>query len=395
MELLVILLCIIGYVMVAKRLSDTIITAPMVFIGLGVGASFLDAVPEKEAADSLHLVTEAALIILLFLDAAKIRVRRLLGDADPAARMLVIGLPIAVALGTLGAHLLLPSWPLAAAALIAAILAPTDAALGQAVTTNEDISGTVRKTIRTESGLNDGLMLPAVFFFASLLSQHAVGQNHTAADWISYSVAQISLGPLVGALTGYVGGKLLLHAQKKGLTDESYEGIGSLGLAFSAYLGATAVGGNGFIAAFIAGLFFGEVVKNKCTFIYEFTEEEGRLISWTAFFLLGLTIIPDAFSHLSWNTLALVLASLFLVRPVAVYLSLLGSNTHPLTRLFYGWFGPRGLATALFALLVAHDHPSPYAEPVLYIAANAVWISALLHGMSAAPLARLYARWGK
>jgi len=163
-----------------------------------------------------------------------------------------------------------------------------------------------------------------------------------------------------------------------------------LALAGTAYLLAGLVGGNGFISAFIAGLAFGAVVKGACKFVFEFTESEGQLLAWAAFLLLGAALVPEAIVHLTPQMLGLILLSLFVVRPVAIWLSLLGTNTAPVTRLFFGWFGPRGLATALFALLVVDQVPDIYAEPILHLAINAVWISALLHGLSAAPAAKWY-----
>jgi sodium/hydrogen antiporter len=132
-------------------------------------------------------------------------------------------------------------------------------------------------------------------------------------------------------------------------------------------------------------------VKGQCKFIYEFTESEGRLISWAAFFLIGLALVPNALKQLTLSMLAIILISLFVVRPLAIWISLTRTDASPLTRLFFGWFGPRGLATALFALLVVPKISGEMAEPILALAVNAVWISALLHGLSAAPAARWYA----
>ena len=162
-------------------------------------------------------------------------------------------------------------------------------------------------------------------------------------------------------------------------------------MAGVAYLGATLIGGNGFIAAFVAGLCFGYVVKGACKFVFEFTESEGQLLSWGAFFLIGLALVPEAINHLTWPIFAMILVSLFVVRPIAIWISLIGTDASVPTRLFFGWFGPRGLATALFALLVAKQIDHELAEPILMIAVNAVWISALLHGLSAVPGAKWYA----
>lgn len=140
-----------------------------------------------------------------------------------------------------------------------------------------------------------------------------------------------------------------------------------------------------------AGLCFGNVVKGRCKFVYEFTESEGQLLIWSAFFLLGLALVPEALNHLTWPTLAIILISLFVVRPAAIWISLAGTDASATTRLFFGWFGPRGLATALFALLIVRKIGHEFAEPVLFLAINAVWISALLHGLSAVPGAQWYA----
>jgi len=141
----------------------------------------------------------------------------------------------------------------------------------------------------------------------------------------------------------------------------------------------------------VAGLAFGAIVKDACKFVYEFTESEGQLLTWTAFFLLGAALVPDAISHLTLPMFGLILVSLFIIRPLAIWISLLGTDARPLTRLFFGWFGPRGLATALFALLVLEQLPHNLGDDIIHLATNAVWISALLHGVTAAPGARWYA----
>lgn len=376
------------FCLLAKRLSTTIITAPMLFIAAGVVMSTTDLLPEQGAEAALHIVAEIALIVLLFLDAAQIDLMTLRRRHIWPLRMLAIGLPLTIVFGVILAWPFLPDWPIFAIALIAAILAPTDAALGQAVVSNPIVPARVRRALTVESGLNDGFALPLVLLFASLTAQIMDSQS---ANWLIFGAKQLLLGPLAGIVIGYAGGYLLLWAKKHQTTSETYEGIGALALAASSYLGAIAIGGNGFIAAFVAGLCFGNVVQGKCKFVYEFTESEGQLLSWSAFFLLGLALVPTAVAHLTPEIVALILVSLFIVRPVAVWLSLLGTDAAPVTRLFFGWFGPRGLATALFALLVIQKTDHELAEPILLIAVNTVWISAVLHGVSAQPGAKWYA----
>lgn len=374
--------------MVAKRLSSTVVTAPMIFLGFGFMLSQTGLMPHSDAEASLHLVAEIALIVLLFLDAAQVNLDALRKRHVWPVRMLAIGLPLSVAFGTLAAMALLPGWSIFAVALLAAILAPTDAALGQAVISNPVVPERVRRALTVESGLNDGLALPVILLFASLAA-HAAGQVDT--NWLLFGAKQLVLGPAVGAVAGLAGGAVLMFAKKHDLTSDTFEGIGAIALAGAAYLGASQIGGNGFIAAFVAGLSFGHIVKGRCKFVYEFTESEGQMLSWGAFLLLGLAMVPEALHALTWPMLALILISLFIVRPAAIVISLIGSDASPTTRLFFGWFGPRGLATALFALLVVEQIDHQYAEPILAVAINAVWISALLHGLSAVPGANWYA----
>ncbi|MEL6100831.1 MAG: cation:proton antiporter [Pseudomonadota bacterium] len=377
------------FCLVAHRLSRTILTAPMVFLALGAGLSVSELVAADEAELLLHPVAEIALIVLLFLDAAQTDLRALRNRHIWPLRMLLIGLPLAFGLGTLAVALALPEWPLVAAALIAAILSPTDAALGQAVVSNTDVPIRPRRALIVESGLNDGLTLPAILMLAALV---AMDMTQSSTDWLVFGLKQVVLGPVVGIAVGVIGGWLLIKAKDHATTSEAYEGIGAIAMAATAYLMATVVDGNGFIATFFAGLCFGNMVEGRCPFIYEFTEGEGQFLAWASFLLIGAVHLPAAVAHLDGPMLAIILISLFVVRPVAIWISLIGTDASPLTRLFFGWFGPRGLATALFALLVVEILPHSIGEFVLHLAINAVWISALLHGLTAAPGAHWYGR---
>ena len=276
--------------------------------------------------------------------------------------------------------------------LLAAILAPTDAALGQSVISNPLVPERERRALTVESGLNDGLALPLILLCASLTA-NLMEPDQT--NWFAFGAKQLILGPLVGAAMGFIGGHVLLWAKDNQMTSEPYEGVGAIALAVGSYIGADLVSGNGFIAAFFAGLAFGDLVEKRCKFIFEFTESEGQGLSWIAFLLIGLVLVPESINHLDANTLAIILASLFIARPLAIWISLLGTDSPASTRLFFGWFGPRGLATALFALMVVDRIGGEFGEAILHVAVNAVWISALLHGVTAAPAAKIYGRLKK
>ncbi|MGI9364641.1 MAG: cation:proton antiporter [Rhizobiaceae bacterium] len=379
----------LGYAMVAKRLESTILTAPILFLAFGYFLSTSGLLPIAGMEPALHLVAETTLIILLFLDAAQTNLKALVHKHVWPLRMLLIGLPLSVIAGTVFALPFLPGWPVVAVILLAAILAPTDAALSQPVISNSLVPERIRRALTVESGLNDGLALPLILLFASVTAD-MMQLGH--ANWLTFGAKQLLLGPLVGVAMGYAGGHILLWAKDNKMTSDPYEGVGAISLAIGAYIGAGLVGGNGFIAAFAAGLAFGDLVEKRCKFIFEFTESEGQGLSWAAFLLIGLVLVPEALPHLDAPTLGLILCSLFIVRPIAIWLSLLGTDSSTRTRLFFGWFGPRGLATALFALMVVDRISGQFGDEILHIAVNTVWISALLHGVSAAPAARLYAK---
>lgn len=386
---LLLALFLVGFSLLARRLASTFLSAPMAFMGFGVLIWWMGLVPEPFSEEALHIVAEVALVVLLFLDAAQVDARALRRDHGWPVRMLVVGLPLGFAIGTLFGWLLLPGWPLAVVALIAAILVPTDAALGQPVVSNPVVPERSRRALTVESGLNDGMALPLVLLMAALV---AVETDAPGGGWLWFGLKQITLGPLAGVFVGSVGGWVLTRAKERGTTSDVYEGIAALGLAGAAYILAQMIGGNGFIAAFAGGLGFGVVVRGRCRFVYEFTESEGQLLSWVAFYLIGAVLVPGAVAGLTWQILALILASLFVVRPLAIWISLMGSDATPTSRLFFGWFGPRGLATALFALLVVDGEEVPVADLVQNVAINAVWISAVLHGITAVPGAVWYAR---
>ena len=388
---LILLLCISSYATIASRLQSSIITAPIVFLGIGYAFSYFGFFSSLHMEETVHLVAEIALVILLFLDASQINLKRLKYQNAWPLRMLLVGLPLCIVIGTGVGLLFFPDWPWVFVALVASVLAPTDAALGDAVIQNKSVPINIRQTLVVESGLNDGVALPIILFFATLLSA-TVSQSVSSLEWAYLAGAQILIGLLVGVFNGLIAAKVFLYNESKGYDSNVFEGIGVLALTGSTYLLATLMGGNGFVAAFIAGLVFGNNVKGHCRFIYQFTESEGQLLVWIAFTIIGLGLLPEAIAHLSWEVAGYILVSLFVVRPLAIYVSLLGTKANmPLSsKLFLGWFGPRGLATALFALIVSKDLMSEYAHSLLVVAVNAVWISALLHGMSAAPLGKWF-----
>ena len=337
----------------------------------------------------VHSIAEITLILVLFTDAARINLKTLWQDHDIPMRLLLLGMPLTIVFGALLATLIFPELLIIEAIVLAIILAPTDAALGQAVVSSPSVPERIRQSLNVESGLNDGIALPALLFTVSFaIATHGAEQN---TDWISFIVLQLTLGPLVGVFVGWLGARAINYAIEHEFLTREFCNIYLLSLAFIAYLAADVVGGNGFIAAFIAGVAVGNTLLHVNDQLYEFAESEGQLLNLIIFFLFGVVLLPAAWHQVSWEIIAYALLSLTLVRIIPVFVSLIGKHLHWHTKIFLGWFGPRGLASILFVLLVLEHANLTHESLLLNIVVVTVALSILLHGVSALPGVKAYA----
>ncbi len=349
--------CIVLFALFAKRLESTVITPPLVFaaIGLLIGDTLLGWADLRFENSFIHGLAEITLILVLFSDAARIDLRVLRTDHNLPLRMLLIGMPLTILFGTLAALALPLGFNMWEAALLAAILAPTDAALGQSVVLSRFVPARIRQTLNVESGLNDGSALPFVLVFAFLAG--AAQGTGSEQNWLLFGAKQIILGPLAGVAIGLASAWLLGLAARKEWTTAAYEGAAILGLAFLAYASAELIAGNGFIAAFVSGLVFGNFVRERCGFIFDFAEAERNFLVLLTFLIFGAAILPTAFGEVDWAMAAYAILSLTVIRMIPIALSLIGSGVSGPAVAFLGWFGPRGLASILFALFVLEEGP--------------------------------------
>jgi len=340
-----------AFSLISGRLEGTVITAPLIFIIFGFligGSGFAVASIEPEHG-VIHTIAELTLILILFTDAARIDLSRLRQDHNLPVRMLTIGLPLTIIAGALMAVWLFPALSLWEAALLAALLAPTDAALGQAVVSAKIVPVRIRQAINVESGLNDGIVLPVVLLLAALASK--ANDVSGASEWIQFGLMQVTLGPIVGVVIGFIGARLLDIAIEKKWLNGSFQGIGILALALLAFVCAEMLGGNGFIAAFIGGMVFGNTIRHACTSLFEFMETDGQLLMLITFMVFGAVLLPEGLHNFNLTLFLYALLSLTVIRMVPVAIALIGSRVAFPTQLFLGWFGPRGLASILFVLL--------------------------------------------
>lgn len=385
--ILIILLAMFLYSLFSASIGRSILTLPILFVAFGYGVSE----PLRAAADPvlLHegkrLLAEITLILVLFSDASHVQFKRIRECWQISARMLLIGLPLSIVLGAVTAMLLNPESGFAMALLTAALLTPTDAALGQPVVSNSAVPARLSQTINVESGLNDGLVLPFVLLGAILAS---AGMNEVHPDGLALStLTQIVLGPVAGIAIGWGAARSMDWAQNRDLTAESAAGVVFLTTAFAAYILSSTIGGNGFIAAFAAGMTFGNTFRHDIRFISEFMEGVGLVLTMAAFLVFGAFLLPDGLAHASTKAVILALLFLTVVRMLPVFLSLAGTGLPVREKLFLGWFGPRGLASILFTLIILDEFELPNEPELLACVSMTVAISVVLHGISATPLA--------
>ena len=380
------------YSMISKRAQKTVITAPIIFTLAGMFGYLV--LPETSQATinnkTVLVIGEITLVLVLFSDALRINLRRVLREYQLPSRLLGIGMPLTIILGGLVALLLFSDFSIWEAAILATILAPTDASLGAAIMHSKRVPAIIRRALNLESGLNDGLSIPLLMLFIGLASVTSPGQDRS---WIVFTAQQIGFGLLVGLVIGWLGGWLAANAEKKGWMTKSAQQLALVAIAIlSWWLAEKVVGGNGFIAAFIAGALVREGYQEAHERMAEFSEAWGDLLIYLIFFFFGLMAMPQL-ENLIGPYWIYALLSLTLVRMLPVGLAMLGTRLHISSILFLGWFGPRGLASIILGLIFLEQKTSLSVEPVIILAViSTVLLSIFAHGISAAPAINLYAR---
>jgi sodium/hydrogen antiporter len=392
LDLALIAAVILMYSLVSRRIESTPITAPMVFVtaGMILGPGGIGIIQRTIQSEVFQVVGEIALVFLLFCDAVRINLRLLHGEVGLTTRLLGIGMPLTIGLGTLAAVLLFPTITIWEAAIIGTLLAPTDAALGEAVVSNPRIPAPIRQSLSMEAGLNDGLSVPflTVFLILAKAEQHIQPGSH----FLRVAMEQIGLGALAGMAVGLAGGWLVRGASRRGWMEGIYRQIGLLAIVLITWATAHMIGGNGFIAAYVGGLAVGLTAREIGEQVMKFAEEEGQLLNLVVFFLLGVVALPFV-ERITWPVALFAVSSLTVVRMLPVAVALVGARLNRASTAFMGWFGPRGLATIVLTAMAAKDAPSLSGRAVIGSAVlTTVLFSVYAHGLTAMPLSSLYER---
>ncbi len=335
------------------------------------------------------LIAELTLALLLFTDATHIDMRKLLNEFTLPLRLLGIGMPLTILAGTLTAVIIFRDFSIWEAALLAVILAPTDAGLGQVIVKSKMVPDRIRQALGIEAGLNDGLSMP---FFSLFIGLAIAVDPVSSGTWLVYTGKQIGFGLLVGIAVGWIGGWLLGEAGKRDWIDESLQQLGLLSLAFVCYGGAGLIGGNGFIAAFLGGLLVKRGFEDARFHAADFNEAWGQLLNFFVFFIFGLIVTP-LIPQSESMVIVFAILSLTVVRMLPVAVAMIGVGLKRSSVLFLGWFGPRGLASIVLGLIFMEQEAHLVSENTIVGAVAAtVLLSIFAHGISALPGMKWYAK---
>jgi len=386
-------LALLGFAAVSGRLEGTPITGPMVFttIGLLVGADTLGLVDPTVSSEAVKLLAEATLALVLFGDASRIDLRALRDEVSIPARLLGLGLPLTLVAG-FGAGLVLLgalSWP--EALLLGVILAPTDAALGQAVVTLPRLPSRVRQGLNVESGLNDGICVP-LFFIVLALAQADAGKVSDVAAF-RLVAEEIGYGIVGGIVAGVLAAAVVVVGRRFRLVDDQWLQVVPVAAAVLAYSLADGLGGSGFIAAFVGGMVFGGLRRRSGGEVGYLIEELGGVLNAVTFIVFGAVMLGPALGDLTLAIAAYAVLSLTIVRMLPVAIAMHGTGARRPTVGFLGWFGPRGLASIVFAVILTETGGLPHESMIVTTVVITIALSVLAHGLTAAPLADRYAAW--
>jgi sodium/hydrogen antiporter len=363
---------------------------PMIFLGLGflLGPRGFEVMDLNVHSPTLEMVATLTLALVLFLDAVNLEVARERKEWLVPALALGPGTLLIVAI-VAGAGMLLLDMPAVIAFLLGAVLSSTDPVVLRDVVRDRRLPGAVRQALKVEAGTNDVVVLPLIVVLATI----ARGDGGGAGDWLLFALQLLVIGPVAGFAVGAVGSELMSRADARFGIRREYQALFGVGLVLGAYAAGVAVGGDGFLAAFAAGFAVTILDRELCNCFLEFGDAAAEMAMLLAFVMFGIAV-SDSLSRLPlWQTLALAGITIGVARPLALglLLSVRGVALSGPARAFIAWFGPRGLNSLLFALLVVvNDVPG---SELLFAATGAVvGVSVLIHGMTATPLTGWYAR---
>ena len=386
--LAIVALFVLVYSSVAGRIERSWVSGPIVFtlFGLLIGPVGFDLLSFETDRETIRTLAELTLALVLFIDAASADTSVLRKTKALPIRLLLIGLPLTILLGYGVGVLLVETLSLIGVALVATLLAPTDAALGKGVVTNEAVPDPVRQGLSVESGLNDGICVPILFVFLAI----ATGKTGEEGPWhlaLMLVAEEIGIGLAVGLVLTSLAALLLKFARKQDWLTHTWIQIPVVALALGCFSVAQLIGGSGFIAAFSGGFLFGILAKQAREEFLRAAEGTGDTLALITWVIFGAAVVGQAVGHFSGLIWLYAILSLTLIRMLPVFLCLTGMGVSTEGKLFMGWFGPRGLASIVFAVIVVNANV-PNSGVIAATATCTIMLSILAHGITANPWAR-------
>jgi NhaP-type Na+/H+ or K+/H+ antiporter len=375
------------YSSLAGGVERTWVSGPILFMlfGLAVGPAGLGLLGVGIEGEALKALAEVTLALVLFTDASNSDLGVLRRWEELPVRLLLVGLPLTIVLGHFVGIALFDHLSVFEVALLAIMLAPTDAALGQAVVANEAVPNPIRQGLNVESGLNDGICVPILFIFLAMAGGDAAGWDLG----LRLVAGKIGIGIGTGMVLTGAAIALLRLCMARGWISDTWVQIPVVALALACFSAAQLLGGSGFIACFVGGLFFGALMREQRESLVRAAEGTGdtlSLLTWVAF---GAAVVGPSLGSLSAPVVLYAVASLTIARMLPVFLCLLGLPVSTEGKLFIGWFGPRGLASIVFAVIVVGAN-LPNGETLAQVVAFTVLLSIVVHGVTANPWARAF-----
>jgi len=383
------------YSAISGRVDRSMITGPILFIAFGLicGPLVLGILDINIKNVELRVVADITLALILFIDAANADLSILRSNIKIPRRMLLIGMPMVIVLGVGFGWVLFPDLSIFELCILATMLAATDAALGKGVITNKDVPSRVREGLNAESGLNDGLAVPILFVFIALAT--GTGGEHDSEHLaLGLVVRELGIGIVVGLGLTAIGAKLASWCYRQGWFSDVWQQILVVALALACFATAQSLHGSGYIAAFVGGLLFGRIAGSATHQLVHSAEGIGELLALTTWVMFGAAVVGQAWAGMTWQIVVYSLLSLTVIRMLPMVVSLTGTGENLESKLFLAWFGPRGLASIVFMIIVA-SYNLPGYSVLVHTVVCTVTLCVLAHGLTANPWARAFGRRSK
>jgi NhaP-type Na+/H+ or K+/H+ antiporter len=383
---LVLAVLVLGYALVSKQVNRSYVAPALIFMLLGMalgpfGLHLLEAGPGTEG---YTILAQLALTVILFNQAANLNFNQIRVHGPVALRLLIIGIPLTVVLGALTAVVLLPVLPWWEAVCLAAAVAPTEVALIEALLEDPRIPERVRHALSVESGFYDGFALAILLTALALASQQA---DHSDVNWVWQIFSTEFMSLIVGAVVGVVGGVVVAWSRRRDWMSDIWGQLAALALAFVCFAVGERMEASGFVAAFTGGLAFSFVTKRRAVspLSSQVCDATAQLLELLVFAMFGAFAVIDGWRRADWRVVLFAVLALFAVRIIAVLISLVRIDLPVSSKLFIGWFGPRGIGTVVLGLLVVDRGEIQQADLIGTAVVVTVTLSLALHSLTAGP----------